>query len=268
MTYLLIDTSYSIFYRFYATKRWYQCAHSDDTFPDDYNWFNNELFRPMFIKNYYKSFSKIIKKYNIEEKNIIFIRDCSRKDIWRMDYYKPYKSTRKDTSNIKPFFTYTYDTIISDLVEKKGCKVIQHPHLEADDIICLCKKYIRNAYPDTSIIIISSDCDLIQLIDPKTSIINLQHKLLNDKCKDMSPSQYVDIKIICGDTSDNIEGCFNKCGEKTALKLIHNKQLLKEKIRKNPGSLYTYALNTILIHFDNIPTHLVDSCNSLIQTIL
>ena len=268
MTYLLIDTSYSIFYRFYATMRWYQCSHPDDTFPNDYNWFNNEIFNKMFVKNYYKSFSKVIKKYNIEEKNIIFTMDCKRKDIWRMDYYTPYKSNRVNTSNMKPFFTYTYDTIINNLVIHNGCKVLKHDKLEADDIICLTKKYIRNIYPDTSIIIISSDCDLLQLIDDKTFIINLQNKLLNDKCKHISPSLYLDIKIICGDKSDNITGCFNKCGEKTAIKLLNNKHLLKEKIRKNPGSLHKYALNSILIHFDNIPTNLVDSCNKRIQSIL
>ena len=41
--YLLIDTSYSIFYRYYATHRWYHFAHPDDKFDDDYEWFENEV---------------------------------------------------------------------------------------------------------------------------------------------------------------------------------------------------------------------------------
>ena len=44
-TYLLIDTSYTIFYRFYATKIWYNLAHPGDKFEANYDWFQNTVFR-------------------------------------------------------------------------------------------------------------------------------------------------------------------------------------------------------------------------------
>ena len=61
-TYLLVDTSYTLFYRYYATMRWYNFAHPEDKFDDDYDWIDNQIFKNMFEKKYYEGFSKIIKQ--------------------------------------------------------------------------------------------------------------------------------------------------------------------------------------------------------------
>ena len=272
MNYLLIDTSYTIFYRYYATLRWYNFAHRDDVYPDDYEWFDNEIFRNMFIKKYTQSFNKIIKKYKISPKNIIFIRDCKRNDIWRRLFYQDYKSNRENLNGKifkgGPFFNYVYNTIIINLVNNYGYKMLKHDNLEADDIIYLTKHYLRKLNTENKIIIISSDTDLLQLLDENTYIYNLQNKCINNKCGNNTPKDYLEIKIICGDNSDNIPGCFNKCGQKTALKLIKDKNLLLDKFRKNPDSLDKYTLNRILIDLNNIPSNLVLSCDEYIQSIL
>ena len=270
--YLLIDTSYTIFFRYYATKRWYNFSHPEDKFEEDYEWFNNEIFKNMFEKQFYDSFTKIIKKYNVPEKNIVFIRDCPRNEIWINKFSNIYKANRDELygSDNKivfkggPFFKYTYNTIIPDIVSKKGSKVIKHDNMEADDIIALTKNYLRNKYPDEKIIIVASDCDLLQLLDDNTDIINLKNQLLNKKSTG-NPKMDLEIKILCGDKSDNISSCFNKCGIKTATKLFNDKNLLAEKFKKNPDSLDKYALNKILIDFSNIPKELVNSCSVLIK---
>ena len=133
----------------------------------------------MYIKKFYDSFSKIMKKYNILEKNIIFIRDCPRLTIWRLKYFKDYKANREDAygKNAKqvfkggPFFQYTYDTIIPDLMKSNSCKTIKSDFLEADDIIAITKKYLLRKNPDSKIIIVTSDSDLLQLIDDNTTLI-------------------------------------------------------------------------------------------------
>ena len=61
--FLLIDTSYAVFYRYYATHRWYHFAHPDDKFENDYEWFENELFKNMFVRKFTDSYSKILKKW-------------------------------------------------------------------------------------------------------------------------------------------------------------------------------------------------------------
>ena len=40
------------------------------------------------------------------------------------------------------------------------------------------------------------------------------------------------MKIIIGDNSDNIQGCFPKCGPKTAIKLIKDNELLEKMVSK------------------------------------
>jgi len=69
------------------------------------------------------------------------------------------------------------------------------------------------------------------------------------------------IKILTGDKSDNIPGCFRRCGTKTALKLIHNPLLLKEKLDNDINAKMQYQLNSQLIDFSNIPKELLDSIN-------
>ena len=78
----------------------------------------------------------------------------------------------------------------------------------------------------------------------------------------------LEIKIICGDNSDNIPSCFKRCGIKTALKLISNKDLLLKKFKKNPDSFTQYALNKILIDFNNIPENFVNKVNQYLNTII
>ena len=76
-------------------------------------------------------------------------------------------------------------------------------------------------------------------------------KSLGSKDKDIA------MKCIVGDASDCIPKIFNRVGNKTALKLIENKQLLMQKFNENPGSFDLYSKNNLLINFDNIPEYLV-----------
>lgn len=269
-TFLLVDTSYCVFFRFFATKTWYGLAHPEDKFETDYNWIENQIFKKSFSKNFFKGFSKVIKKYTIDESNIIFARDCSRNKIWRNEYYKDYKANREGIYggtgqvNIGPYFIHTYENLIPELIKEKNCKVLMHDNLEADDVIYLTKSKLRKLYPNCNIIVITSDHDMMQIIDDNTKLISLKNKLLNDKsCGD--PKKDLEIKVICGDKSDNIPGCFKRCGLKTALKCINDRSELEKKFKKNPGSLDRYALNQILVDFQNIPKGLVESFQKYID---
>jgi 5'-3' exonuclease len=255
-TFLLVDTSYSVFYRFFATKRWYSFSNSEDKFPEDYNWFDNELFKKMYIKKYLSSFSDIIKKYTIDKENILFVKDCPRKDIWRNEFYKDYKSGRTKTNSIGNFFKDTYT-----LIKENSYKLIEYDKLEADDCIYLTKEYLRKTYPNSKIIVITSDEDLLQLIDNNTFLYNLKNKCLNSKSTGV-PKLDLELKIICGDKSDNICPCFKRCGQKTATKLYNNKSLLLDKFKEFPDSLEKYSLNRMLIDLNNIPKEFIGPFNT------
>jgi 5'-3' exonuclease len=66
------------------------------------------------------------------------------------------------------------------------------------------------------------------------------------------------IKIIMGDTSDNIPSVFPKCGLKTAQKCIEDEEFFKKKMANNPVYYEQYKLNEKLVSFDKIPSYLVD----------
>lgn len=96
--------------------------------------------------------------------------------------------------------------------------------IEADDIIgSMAKKY-----PDVEIHILSSDRDLLQLIDPTTDVYLMKKGITEMEVMDEAklkesmgivPSQIIDLKALMGDTADNIPGV-KGIGEKTALKLL------------------------------------------------
>jgi len=270
MNYLLIDTSYVIFFRYYATLRWYEYAYKDEKFDKDYDWSNNEIFLNKFKTKFFDTISKIIKKYNIKDEAIIFCRDCPRINIWRNKYYEDYKSDRinQDNNNIGKFFRIVYDEILPNLIKERNFKILNHDKLEGDDIIYLTKKHIQEKNLNyKNIIIITNDYDLLQIIDDTTILINLKEKILNEK-SDGSPEIDLSLKIICGDKSDNIPSCFKKCGKKTALKLIKDNNLLLNKLRENPQSLNRYAINKMIIDLCNIPLELKESFKVVLENIL
>lgn len=106
-----------------------------------------------------------------------------------------------------------------------GFKVIECPGFEADDIIGTSAAMARE-HGDIETYILTGDRDSLQLIDDTTSVILAKTKedILFDTQKfteeyGISPSQFVDVKALMGDSSDNIPGVAG-IGEKTALKLI------------------------------------------------
>lgn len=106
-----------------------------------------------------------------------------------------------------------------------GFLVLECPGFEADDIIGTSARMAKEA-GDIQTYILTGDRDSLQLIDATTTVILAKTK--EDVTFDeayfrgeygISPSQFVDVKALMGDSSDNIPGVTG-IGEKTALKLI------------------------------------------------
>ena len=261
MNYLLIDTSYLNFYRYYATLQWYKKSHPTENIDEIEDW----TIMPDFMKTYEKMYKKcihdMISKYNIDPSKIIFAFDCKRDSIWRMAIRSDYKSGRKEQqSNFKggTVFRYSKNEIIPELCKKYNCNYICVDNAEADDIVGITKKYIRSKYPSDHIYIITSDHDYLQLIDENTKIYNLKNKCLNDKSCGDSQKDLL-IKIIQGDASDSIPACFDRCGYKTALKLANNNSMLLAKLESNEAYKKQFELNTQLIDMNKIPEYIQQS---------
>lgn len=276
---LLIDTSYFIFYRYFATFNWYSKQLKDI---DVDGLLSQKEFIDKYEKMFEKHFLDICKscninpyeEYNPKPKNIVFVKDCCRDSIWRNQYYDLYKATRDDKQKQfnKGIFNYTYKSVLPKIQEKYGVQIIEENYLEADDIIAILTNYLLEVVNDMiNITIITNDNDYIQLLNNDNLnenrhliIKNLQNKNIADRIG-CSPKNYIEIKKILGDKSDNIPSITSKCGEKTAFKLATNKSFLDKLFETTPSSKVQYDLNTLLIDFQNIPK---DLKNNVIQRIV
>ena len=105
MNIILVDTSYTSFHRFFATKRWFSFAKKEmyKEYKDDpsYNWSKNEIFMDKYKKMYLESIQKLVKKDIFNNSKIIFCMDCPQADIWRNDISDDYKGNRVDLSKKK-----------------------------------------------------------------------------------------------------------------------------------------------------------------------
>lgn len=265
--FILVDTSYWIFYRYFAIIQWWKHANSEIDLNN--NPYENEEFVEKFIKTFVESLETFKKKQKLHKQRskpatpctIIAARDCPRKEIWRNKFYNAYKETRdKDDSFMGgPFFKEVYQENNKLLYEAGVNHVLQFPNLEGDDIIAICKKQIRQKYPDALIIILANDHDYCQLLDDYTQIINFQNKNLNESKKVFAEAdKNLFYKIVLGDKSDNILPIFKKCGPKTCEKYYLNKELFLEALTKETGAQDKYELNKKLVDFDEIPENLVN----------
>jgi len=278
--FILVDTSYWIFYRYYAILQWWNHAKTKQPLPE--NHIENEEFLEKFTKTFLESLELFKKKQKLHKQRnksalnttIIAVRDCPRKDIWRNTLYEHYKGTRtQDNSfNGAPFFKYIYQNNNQKLYEAGVNHILQFPNLEADDIIALTKNHIRAKYPDAKIYIIANDHDYLQLLDYQTEIINFQYKFLKEAKKVFTePAKNLFYKIVLGDKSDNIMPVFKKCGPKTCEMYYANKEAFKEALLKEVGAQEKYELNKKLVSFEEIPHTLIESFkkenNELLQSL-
>tara|TARA_R110002072_G_scaffold111229_2_gene239284 strand:+ start:2223 stop:3062 length:840 start_codon:yes stop_codon:yes gene_type:complete len=256
MIYLLLDTSYVIFYRYYALLQWWKMAKSDEELGNPNE---NQEFIEKFEKTFLDSINNIKKKLKIHKEKICVIaaRDCPRTEIWRNKFFSSYKEHRvqDDTFMGGPFFKRVYN---DGLLEKAGVNfTLKHNTLEADDVIAITKKFIEvNTKNKASIYIITNDQDYLQLINENTFIYNLKFKELNSTKKSFKdPIKDLLCKIILGDKSDNIPPIFSKCGIKTVEKYLTNNELLQTDLDKyNVRDKFNF--NKKIIDFNEIPSYL------------
>lgn len=149
---------------------------------------------------------------------IVIANDISRERTFRRKLYKKYKAQRKP-HDADIMLQLKYAAQIASLL---GYPFINNDLYEADDILGMISKY--TAENNMDMIIASSDKDLYQLVNDKTFIISpknkdlIDHNWLMDNYR-LTPEQWIELKMLQGDRSDNIPG-IPGVGEITALKLM------------------------------------------------
>lgn len=144
------------------------------------------------------------------------------KTTFRTEMYADYKAGRAKTPDeFREQFPY-----IREMLTARGIAFYDLPHYEADDIIGTLDKMAELENFDVTII--SGDKDLIQLTDQNT-VVEISKKGVSEfeaftpayllDQMGLTPEQFIDLKALMGDKSDNIPGV-TKIGEKTGLKLL------------------------------------------------
>ncbi|MGT2756419.1 DNA polymerase I [Streptococcus ovuberis] len=147
------------------------------------------------------------------------------KTTFRTAMYADYKGGRAKTPDeFREQFPF-----IRQQLDVLGIRHYELEQYEADDIIGTMAKKAEQANQAFEITVVSGDKDLIQLADVHTKV-EISKKgvaefetftpaYLMEKMG-ITPSQFIDLKALMGDASDNIPGV-TKIGEKTGLKLLH-----------------------------------------------
>jgi len=258
---LFIDLSYYVFYRYYALLNWYKLSQQ----PIDTGQIaSNPAFLSKFEKMFTDNITKLKKRMGIADANVIFARDCTRDSIWRKSIFPNYKGTRSDKS--RDFngyiFIYTYDVILPRLLARHHYKLLGCDNAEADDIIGILKFKLRSQ-SQVPIFIITNDMDYLQLADEYTQITNLRNVDLAKKGTGNAQTDML-LKIIGGDSSDNISGVFPRCSKKQVMIYATCPEELESAFVKYPEAREKFRLNTTLVDIRMVPDLIREKIEALI----
>lgn len=260
----IVDFSYFVYCRFFAIRSWYCKAYSEKAIPDNYDWTNDIIFMEKFTQLFMKKLYLLCKKKDIPYENIIYILDCKHSNNWRVIKDTEYKGTRLESHKRNKFnnfniFDFVKKTILVEQQKRYGNLVFYHKHLEADDLVAILCNYLSSNKTvlkfNGSISIIASDKDYIQLCQNNINLYDLNGKAISDNIlgNHLSCQDYLIIKILIGDPSDNIPCCYignefvKKCGINPARTKTYVKATFKmvEHILLTPygkSNLYNYLM--------------------------
>ena len=208
--------------------------------------------------------------------HVVFLREGRS---WRKDFYKPYKANREVAKQARTeleviegaAFFAAYDDLSEFLTTKTNVSVLQHPKLEADDLIA---GWIQ-CHPNDDHVIISTDTDYYQLLADNVSqysgtsgelhtingIYDYRGRLVVDKktkvVKSIPHPNYILFeKCMRGDKTDNIFSAYPGVREKSTKKSIGLLEAYADKGNKG------YAWNNLMLqkfmHHDGTEHRVLD----------
>ncbi len=167
---------------------------------------------------------------------------------FRHKMYEAYKGTRK----AMPDELREQVPVMKDVLRAMKVEIMECEGLEADDILGTLAKKAQAAGLEVSLV--SGDRDLLQIADTHIKIRIPKTKMGRTEIEDyyprdveaafgVNPTQFIDLKALMGDTSDNIPGV-PKIGQKTASELMasygsleniyaHVEEISKKSVRES-----------------------------------
>jgi len=172
----------------------------------------------------------------LKKKNPVYVACAFDTPVptFRHKAFKAYKANRPPT----PPDLQTQIPIIKEIIASLGIDVIEKDGFEADDIIATLCRYLP---PSSRIYIVTSDKDLMQLVNERVRLYDPFSDVVYDKDKvkekfGIYPEQMADYLALVGDKADGIPGV-KGIGRKTAVDLLNHFQ----------------SIEGIIEHWDEIP---------------
>lgn len=196
----------------------------------------------------------MLKAIDDEKADAIAVAFDLKEPTFRHKMFEQYKGTRKPM----PQELHEQVPIMKELLALMRIPVVTLSGYEADDILGTLAKRAQAANYEVSIL--SGDRDLLQLADEhikirmpktikgKTEIENYYPKDVVDKYE-VTPSEFIDLKALMGDTSDNIPGVPG-IGEKTATSIIKEYHSIEAAYESVDSLMPKKAANNLKEHYD------------------
>lgn len=238
---LFIDFGYFLNFRKNATLAYLKHAHKSE-----------DEFHTYFSKHVAKNIAEIVKKMKIPRSQMVLCYDSPIDEIWRREIYPLYKANRINTNacTSKDPESINLKETLMNIFKEEEIQIIKVPTLEADDIIAISIKKIKNVEKDPKIVIMSSDHDFLQL--KGVEVVNAKLKVVQEKDFDLLK------KILSGDKVDNIPPVYKRCGLKTAASLQNLSKEDLDQHLKSKSCEDNFRMNQLLIDMDEIPKKIVD----------
>ena len=244
-----VDVSNVVIHQFYAAVAAFRRAGASLASIDT----RSEAFRAKFVDNVVRA----IKCGGTATcRNLVLLRDCPRRDVWRLDTFPGYKSgrdRRPDTKNKVPLDPTVFDLFFEHAASKMGNPpVVHHPRMEADDCAYVLSKMVPS---DMEVVFLTNDNDYYQLTtrDGRRRVVNGRAR----KWRDHDVARALTFKVLTGDKSDSVPAAFHGCGPVTATRLcgMSEAELNRWLIEKKPDN--SYLRNRTLIDLSCVPERLV-----------
>jgi DNA polymerase-1 len=195
-------------------------------------------------------FINIMNKILEEEKpDYLTVAFDTSHPTFRHEMFTEYKGTRKGM----PEELREQVPVMKEVLKAMGVIILEKPGFEADDILGTLATKAEKAGNQVSLV--SGDRDMLQLASDKIKIRIPKTKHTGTEIEDylaadvieryhVTPKQFIDMKGLMGDPSDNIPGVPG-IGEKTAAKLIESYQSIEniyEHLEEMPAGKVTNTL--------------------------
>lgn len=168
----------------------------------------------------------LLKHLDEESYDYLCVAFDVKEKTFRHKRYESYKAQRKPA----PEDFLVQLPLMKEVLAAMNCMCMELPGYEADDIIGTVSKICDQS--DVECNILTGDKDDLQLISDNTTVKLVVTRMGRTTTTDyhpeqfrekygIEPSEFIDVKALMGDASDNIPGVAG-VGEKTAMSLIQN----------------------------------------------